>query len=229
MSLWKMTAQVLWITEFEFVCQQKISHVTYSATATQEWNAPCRQLIIDNFQWWKQVTGRACAMPCVHGDLEGCIPPNTYSPTDAFMHKFWKVDCAPLFKSQFCYTHNTECIMFPDDRDLGLSETTCLYFFALLEWCRNRIWGDLENNGLEINLRAAFQGSDIETAGLPCWDMSYAGQRRQEDGRTVGAFLTHAKRHVELQTPIVIVENTKACFDRSYFHQKYLKNKFSIV
>lgn len=53
-------------------------------------------------------------------------------------------------------------------------------------------------------------GSDLETAGLPCPDMSFAGKRQQENGKTVGAFLTHAKRHVELQTPIIAVENTKA-------------------
>ena len=50
-------------------------------------------------------------------------------------------------------------------------------------------------------------------AGLPCWDMSLAGKRLQENGVTVGCFLTHAKRHVELETPLVIVENTK---DRTY-------------
>ena len=51
--------------------------------------------------------------------------------------------------------------------------------------------------------------SDLETAGLPCWDMSLAGKRLQENGRTVGTFLCHAKRHIELMTPIIIVENTK--------------------
>ena len=53
------------------------------------------------------------------------------------------------------------------------------------------------------------QNSDMETAGLPCWDYSLAGNRLCEDGPTIGAFLTHAKRHVEFGTPIVIVENVK--------------------
>ena len=52
--------------------------------------------------------------------------------------------------------------------------------------------------------------ADLEVAGLPCWDMSLSGKRLQEKGRTAGVFLCHAKRQVEKQTPLILIENTKA-------------------
>ena len=51
--------------------------------------------------------------------------------------------------------------------------------------------------------------SDLETAGLPCWDYSLAGNRLAEEGPTIGSFLTHGKRHVAFSTPLMIVENVK--------------------
>lgn len=103
----------------------------------KEWNAPCRQLIVDNFQWYKHCAGRlCCCQPCIFDDLEGRIPEGTYEPDDPFYVKFHKVDAADLLRKQYCYTHNKQCPLFP------------------------------EHPG---------QQSDIETAGLPCWDMSLAG------------------------------------------------------
>ena len=52
--------------------------------------------------------------------------------------------------------------------------------------------------------------ADIETAGLPCPDYSMAGLRQLEEGPTIGAFLAHAKRHIEKKTRIICIENTKA-------------------
>ena len=52
--------------------------------------------------------------------------------------------------------------------------------------------------------------SQLEVAGLPCWDMSAAGKRQREAGRTAPVFLAHAKQHIEKQTPLIIIENTKA-------------------
>ena len=83
--------------------------------------------------------------------------------------KFRKVDQAPLFRTQHCFTHDKECALFG----------------------------------------APSAHSDFEVAGLPCWDMSLAGKRLQEEGRTAGAFLAHAKRHVEKETRLIVVENTK--------------------
>ena len=142
----------------------------HPAITSQEWNAPCNQLIVDNFQWYKQCTGTACHAPCIFGNLEDCIPKGTYHQKDPFWWKFYKVDSAVLYKTQHCNTHNRECLLFP------------------------------QHSG---------EKSDIETAGLPCWDMSLAGKRLQENGRTVGTFLCHAKRHIELMTPNIILENTK--------------------
>ena len=54
--------------------------------------------------------------------------------------------------------------------------------------------------------------SDLEVAGLPCWDFSIAGKRRMEEGPTNTAFITHAKRMVEKEVPLVLIENTKDHF-----------------
>ena len=61
-------------------------------------------------------------------------------------------------------------------------------------------------HGSQCNL---LNRSDLEVAGLPCWDYSLAGKRLQEDGPTIGAFLAHAKRHVHLATPVIVIENVK--------------------
>ena len=52
--------------------------------------------------------------------------------------------------------------------------------------------------------------SQLEVAGLPCWDMSAAGKRKREAGRTAPVFLAHAKQHIEKETALIIIENTKA-------------------
>lgn len=56
------------------------------------------------------------------------------------------------------------------------------------------------------------QDSHLEVAGLPCWDFSIAGKRRMEEGPTNTAFITHAKRMVEKEVPLVLIENTKDCY-----------------
>lgn len=134
------------------------------SSSLQEWDVHCRQLIFDHCTWLRKNAGLRCKDPCVFGDLEGCIPLGTYQPQDSFRIKFHKVDAAPIFLTQHCYTHNAQC---------------------------------------------HFRCADLEMAGLPCWDYSMAGKRLQENGPTIGAFLSHAKRHVHLQTPLVIVENVK--------------------
>lgn len=47
----------------------------------------------------------------------------------------------------------------------------------------------------------------VETAGLPCVDYSKAGLEEREHGSTNKVFVSHAKRHVELETPVVVLEN----------------------
>ena len=54
--------------------------------------------------------------------------------------------------------------------------------------------------------------SDIETAGLPCVDSSKAGKKLYEEGRTGSVFCCHAKRHIEKETPLILLENVQ---DRS--------------
>lgn len=51
--------------------------------------------------------------------------------------------------------------------------------------------------------------TDLEVAGLPCWDFSRAGERAQEEGATNSVFMSHAKRHKEKKTPFLIVENVE--------------------
>ena len=49
--------------------------------------------------------------------------------------------------------------------------------------------------------------ADVEVAGLPCPDFSRAGRKRREEGPTNKVFISHAKRHVELGTPLIVIEN----------------------
>lgn len=50
---------------------------------------------------------------------------------------------------------------------------------------------------------------DFEIAGLPCQDNSRANQKRQFfEGNHGSVYLVWAKRHTELKTPLLIVENT---------------------
>ena len=51
--------------------------------------------------------------------------------------------------------------------------------------------------------------TDFETAGLPCTDQSRAGKRLFEEGPTASVFCCHAKRHIELQTPLILLENVQ--------------------
>ena len=50
---------------------------------------------------------------------------------------------------------------------------------------------------------------DLEVAGLPCPDFSQCGKQLMEEGPTAHIFICHAKRHVEKETPLVVIENTK--------------------
>ena len=50
---------------------------------------------------------------------------------------------------------------------------------------------------------------DFEVAGLPCQDNSRANQnRRFFEGNHGSVYLAWARRHSELQTPLILVENT---------------------
>ena len=48
---------------------------------------------------------------------------------------------------------------------------------------------------------------DYDISGLPCPDMSPAGSRRREEGPTAPVFICHAKLHIALQTPMLVIEN----------------------
>jgi hypothetical protein len=73
-----------------------------------------------------------------------------------------------------------------------------------------------------------FKCSDFEVAGLPCPDYSVAGLGLMENGRTVGAFLTHAKRHVAYATPLLLIENVKDWFEGCLFrHNQTPKLKWN--
>ncbi|CAK9089666.1 unnamed protein product [Durusdinium trenchii] len=49
----------------------------------------------------------------------------------------------------------------------------------------------------------------MEVAGLPCTDQSAAGNRLYQEGPTAKVFLAHAKRHIEKETPLLILENVQ--------------------
>ena len=51
--------------------------------------------------------------------------------------------------------------------------------------------------------------SDFEVGGLPCTDASAAGQRKFHEGSTSSVFLAHAKRHAEMKTPLMVLENAQ--------------------
>lgn len=51
---------------------------------------------------------------------------------------------------------------------------------------------------------------DFNCAGLPCWDYSMAGNRKQEEGETRRVFIGYAAQHCAQRTPLLVVENVKA-------------------
>ncbi|CAE7244744.1 unnamed protein product, partial [Symbiodinium sp. CCMP2456] len=62
------------------------------------------------------------------------------------------------------------------------------------------------HNGL-CPLFGSSVAADIEVAGLPCIDFSKAGKRLGPEGPHAKVFVAHAKRHVELATPVIVIEN----------------------
>jgi site-specific DNA-cytosine methylase len=51
--------------------------------------------------------------------------------------------------------------------------------------------------------------ADLEVAGLPCVDQSPAGNQMFQEGRAAPVFMVHAKRHCQLRTPLVMIENVQ--------------------
>lgn len=64
-------------------------------------------------------------------------------------------------------------------------------------------------HGKQCPLFGPAAAADWETAGLPCTDQSRAGLRRFEHGPTASVFICHAKRHIELETPVILLENVQ--------------------
>ncbi|CAE7232731.1 unnamed protein product [Symbiodinium sp. CCMP2592] len=50
---------------------------------------------------------------------------------------------------------------------------------------------------------------DYDISGLPCPDFSRAGQKRGREGQTSSVFACHAKLHVHLGTPMLVIENVQ--------------------
>lgn len=135
----------------------------------EETDRTCQQVIRDNLEWCKLVTGHCTASPCMFEHVEGCIPAGVLNDEDSFIQMFLKVNRCPLKTHQTCLTHGNSC--------------------------------PISGKAAEV---------DFDVAGLPCWDYSNAGKRRRENGVTKKVFLSYAKRHVQQQTPLLIIENVKA-------------------
>ena len=50
---------------------------------------------------------------------------------------------------------------------------------------------------------------DYDISGLPCPDFSKAGKRQGSEGKTSSVFACHAKMHIQLQTPLLVIENVQ--------------------
>ena len=50
---------------------------------------------------------------------------------------------------------------------------------------------------------------DYDISGLPCPDFSRAGERRGRGGPTLTVFACHAKLHIHLGTPLLVIENVQ--------------------
>jgi hypothetical protein len=72
-----------------------------------------------------------------------------------------------------------------------------------------------DRNGQEHSYTCVYdveRSGDIETAGLPCTDMSSAHLGRQfHEGKTAAVFICHAKQHIKKKTKLVILENVWDC------------------
>ena len=58
----------------------------------------CRQLITDHWAWCDSIS--RTKQPCVHGDLLGILPANSYSDSDCFIDKAKDIDHARLRAKQ---------------------------------------------------------------------------------------------------------------------------------
>ena len=69
------------------------------------------------------------------------------------------------------------------------------------------------SHGKDCNIFGSPHKPDYDLSGLPCPDHSPAGKRLGEEGVTSSVFCCHAKIHIALQTPFLIVENVpdKGC------------------
>ena len=65
-------------------------------------------------------------------------------------------------------------------------------------------------HGRQCDLFPPAERPDLDCSGLPCWDFSLAGKRKRQEGATCTIFMAHAKRHKELRTPVLIIENAQA-------------------
>ena len=154
-------------------CHAHVCHVcgicTSSDALTQELDEHCRGLIAGHHAWCQQFSRPSFPQPCIFGNIEHCLPENTYKKGDCFMKKLWDISKSSMLSEQYCFTHGRQCRLFNPDFE-----------------------------------------SDVEIAGLPCWDFSLAGKRLKEHGPTNTVFMSHAKIHRCKATPILIIENVQA-------------------
>ena len=176
---------------------------------SQEINKRCRQIIWDHVDWCDQVTGMSLSSPCVFGDLHDCLPVGTFDWNSTFAEKMYSIDKSRLRKTQ-CLAILMSTFNILQSRIQTVHVTSdCNIVSGWVQHCD----ADLRhcftcNKPCPLfGLRAE---SHFEMAGLPCTDQSRAGKQQFEEGPTGSVFITHSKRHIEMRTPLILLENVQA-------------------
>lgn len=73
-------------------------------------------------------------------------------------------------------------------------------------------------HGQDCSIFSTWKRPDYDLSGLPCPDHSPAGSRAGSEGVTASVFICHAKFHIGLQTPLLIIENVPDWVHNHRFH-----------
>ena len=68
-------------------------------------------------------------MPCIFGDVVGCLPEESFDPDTDFAQKFRDIDQARLNFRQYCHTCGRECSLFAGvQTDMEIAGLPCVDF-----------------------------------------------------------------------------------------------------
>ena len=91
----------------------------------QEFNAGCRQLIVDHHKWIDQLLGCETRLPCVFGDVLQQMNTDPIKPGDCFQTKLKIASSLELQTHQICHSHGAQPCPIDQYVDLDISGLPC--------------------------------------------------------------------------------------------------------